>query len=285
MVVLLSLVYWTGQGSPSPVHQDTSVLPTCTAPVTFSPHTCHYPQPYSPLSSCKNKIDGVPVGKHPLVNGSLATDHLIHPSVPWFFLEIHVSGSGGSHWKQWKALWTLAFSSAQIANVKHSLPRCHYRHPSGFGASYFMHWSSFSYWEPFVLPEPCVPATEVALISNNELSALYPEPTSPTEWWFLVCLECLHCGFILVTRTTRSLGANRSLFVHWNGAKVPHPVSKQWISVTFSEMIHHAYCLGGRLPEVFMRILVSFGVSFENLPCSYLVVLMYLCQTLSFGPC
>ena len=135
-------------------------------------------------------------------------------------------------------------------------------------------------------------ATEVALTSDIKLSAFYPEPTSPLERQFhLIChIRALR---IYLRCVTRSRGPNRSLFVHWDEAKMHRPVSKQWISAALSEVIHHAYCQARRClcqPSFYSERGSFLGrncqsVGFGNLPCNYLVVLVYVCQTLSCYCC
>ncbi len=100
--------------------------------------------------------------------------------------------------------------------------------------------------KPVFLPKT---STEVALTSDLEITAFYPDPTNDLERGFhLMCpVRALH---IYLRRTEHSRGANKSLFVHWDEGRAHRPVSKQWISSTLTEVIHSAYCLKGREHEI-----------------------------------
>ncbi len=101
-------------------------------------------------------------------------------------------------------------------------------------------------------------ATEVALTSDIKLSAFYTEPTSPLEqrFHFLCPVHVLH---IYLCPVTCSQGPNRSLFVHWSEAKTHRPVSKQWISAVFSEVIHRLIAGWVNRTVWFVLILTQFG--------------------------
>ncbi len=84
----------------------------------------------------------------------------------------------------------------------------------------------------------------MALSSDLEITAFYPEPTNDLERGFH--LMCLVCALRIYLRCTEhSLGPNRSLFVHWDEGRAHRPVSKRWISSTLTETIRSAYRLKG----------------------------------------
>ena len=73
---------------------------------------------------------------------------------------------------------------------------------------------------PAFLPKT---STEVALSSDLEITAFYPEPASPLERSFhLMCPDpalhiCLRC-------TEHTHRPNKSLFVHWDEGRAHRPV-------------------------------------------------------------
>ena len=100
-----------------------------------------------------------------------------------------------------------------------------------------------------VVPAHCKTSTEVDLSSDLEITAFYPEPTSPLEQGFhLMCLvRALHI-YLRCTKHTR--GHNRSLFVYWNEGRAHCPVLKRWISYCLKEAIHSTYRHKGREHEI-----------------------------------
>ncbi len=101
-------------------------------------------------------------------------------------------------------------------------------------------------------------STEVALTSDIELSAFYAEPTSSLEQRFHFMCP-VHVLQIYLCPVACSRGPYRSLFVHWDEAKTYRPVSKQWISAVFSEVIHRLIAGWVNRTVWFMLILTQFG--------------------------
>ena len=68
-------------------------------------------------------------------------------------------------------------------------------------------------------------STEVALSSDHEIIAFYPEPTNALERGFqLMCpVRALR---IYLRRAEHSRGPNRSLFIHWDEGMAHRPVLK-----------------------------------------------------------
>ncbi len=100
---------------------------------------------------------------------------------------------------------------------------------------------------------------EVALISEIELLAFYPESNSPLERWFHLIYP-VHALRIYLCRVKHSWDANRSLFIHWDKAEAHHPISKEWISASLNEVIHHVFCQGVNRTMLFVPILIPFRV-------------------------
>ncbi len=72
-------------------------------------------------------------------------------------------------------------------------------------------------------------STKVAISSDLEIAAFYPEPTSALKQGFHLMYPV--CALRIYLRCTEhSLWPNRSLFVHWDEGRAHHPVSKRWIS-------------------------------------------------------
>ncbi len=194
----------------------------------------------SSLSSCTNKVDGVLVGRHPLVArwvlGDRAQNPPLHSLVPKWDLSVVLAALIEKPFEPLhqatpqiltlKVLFLLAATSARRVSEIHALcidPPFLIQSPRSF----------------CLVPNPAfLPKTsmEVTLTSDLEITAFYPEPSNDLELGFhLMCLvRALH---IYLRRTEHSRRANRSLFVHWDEGRAHRPVSKRWISSTLTEAI------------------------------------------------
>ena len=90
-------------------------------------------------------------------------------------------------------------------------------------------------------------STGVALSSDLEITAFYPDPINALEWGFhLMCpVRALR---ISLRHTEHFRGPNRSRFIHWDEGSVHCPVSKRWISSY--RAIRSAYRHQGREHEI-----------------------------------
>ncbi len=199
--------------------------------------------------SCTNKVDGVLVGHHPLVARWVLCDSAQNPPqrslVPgWNLLAVLAAliekpfeplRQATPQNLMLKVLFLLAATSACRVSEIQALcihPPFLIQSPRSFRLAP----------NPAFLPKT---STEVALTSDLEITAFYPDPTNDLERGFhLMCP--VHALRIYLRHTEHSRGPNRSLFVHWDEAKAPHPVLKRWISSTLMDAIRSAYHLKGR---------------------------------------
>ena len=169
----------------------------------------------SALSSCTNKVDGVLVGRHPLVARWVLCDRAQNPPRKslvhrWNLLLVlavltvkpfEPLRQGTPQDLTLKMLFLLAVTSALRVSEIHALcidPPFLIQNP----------WSFHLALNPTFLSKT---STEVALFFDLEITAFYPEPTNALEWGFhLMCPVCaLH---IYLRCTEHSHGPNRSLF-------------------------------------------------------------------------
>ncbi len=205
------------------------------------------------LSSCTNKVDGVLVGRHPLVAKWVLGDRAQNPPrrslVPRWNLSVVLAALIEKPFEPLrhasprnltlKVLFLLAATSAHRVFESHALcvdPPFLIQKPRSFCLAL----------NPVFLPKT---TTEVAFSLDLEITAFYPDPTNGLERGFhLMCpVRALR---IYLKCTAHSCGTNRSLFVHWDEAKAQCPVSKQWISSILTEAIRSAYHLKGREHEI-----------------------------------
>ena len=184
----------------------------------------------SALSSCTNKVDGVLVGRHPLVARWVLGDRAQNPPrrslVPRWNLSAVLAALIEKLFEplrqamprnlMLKVLFLLAATSAHRVSEIHALcidPPFLIQNPRSFRLAP----------NPAFLPKT---STEVAFSSDLEITAFYPDPTNDLERGFhLMCLVCaLH---IYLRGTEHSHGTNRSLFIHWDEGKAQRPVSKR----------------------------------------------------------
>ncbi len=146
----------------------------------------------SALSWCTNKVDGVPVGKYPLVAKWNFGNRSLHPPQhslvpPWDLSVILVAFTEKPYEPlhfappkplMLKVLFLIAAASNRSISELHALcidPPFLLENPLSF----------------LLAPNPAFwpkTATEVALTLDIELRAFYPEPICPLERWFqLVC--------------------------------------------------------------------------------------------------
>ncbi len=199
----------------------------------------------SALSSCMNKVDGVLVGRHPLVARWVLCDRAQNPPRRslvhrWNLLLVlavltvkpfEPLRQGTPQDLTLKMLFLLAVTSALRVSEIHALcidPPFLIQNPRSF----------------HLAPNPAFlskTSTEVALSGGDlEITTFYPEPTNALEQGFhLMCpVRALH---IYLIHTEHSCGPNRSLFIHWDEERAHRPVSKRWISSCLSEAIHSGY--------------------------------------------
>ena len=199
----------------------------------------------SALSSCTNKVDGVLVGRHPLVARWVLCDRAQNPPRKslvhrWNLLLVlavltvkpfEPLRQGTPQDLTLKMLFLLAVTSALRVSEIHALcidPPFLIQNPRSF----------------HLAPNPAFlskTSTEVALSGGDlEITTFYPEPTNALEQGFhLMCpVRALH---IYLIHTEHSCGPNRSLFIHWDEERAHRPVSKRWISSCLSEAIHSGY--------------------------------------------
>ena len=221
------LVFSMGKRYPSPVYR--TVL-------SYLQHLQHMRLKHSSilshisaLSSCTNKVDGVLVGCHPLVARWVLGDRAQNPPlrslVPKWDLSVVLAALIEKPFEplrqatprnlMLKVLFLLAATSARRVSEIHALcidPPFLIQNPRSFRLAP----------NPAFLPKT---STEVALTSDLEITAFYPDPTNDLERGFhLMCP--VHALRIYLRCTEHSRGANRSLFVHWDEGRAHRPVSK-----------------------------------------------------------
>ena len=182
----------------------------------------------STLSSCTNKVDGVLVGRHPLVARCVLGDRKgSNPPrrslVPRWNLLVVLAALIEKPFEPLcqakprdltlKVLFLLAATLARRVSEIQPL----------FTNSSFLIQNPQSF---HLAPNP---AFLQALSWDLKITAFYPEPTNTLERVFhLMCpTRALH---IYLRCTEHSHRPNRSLFVHWDEGRTHHPVLKRWIS-------------------------------------------------------
>ncbi len=178
----------------------------------------------SAFSSCMNKVDGVPVGWHPLVARWILGDRSQNPPrrylVPPWDLSVVLAAITEKLLSLYvrlrllmlKTLFLLAAASAHRIFELHALcikPPFLMQNPHSFRLTP----------KPAFLPKT---STEVALSLNIELSSFYQEPYSPLERGLhLMCP--VHGLYIYLQCTVLSRSQNRGLFVPWDEGRGPPP--------------------------------------------------------------
>ncbi len=203
-----------------------------------------------------SKVDGVLVGRHPLVARWVLGDRSHNPPqrsliIPWwnkrFMVLVALTAKPFEPLRQAmpldlmpKVLFLLAVASARRVSEIHALcidppPPFLIQNPRSF----------------HLAPNPrFVPNTsmDVALSSDLEITAFYPEPTSPLEQCLhLMCI--FHALHIYLQSTEHTHGPNRSLFIHWDEGRTHHPVVRWWISSCLMEAVCSAYGHHGLWPS------------------------------------
>ncbi len=166
-----------------------------------------------------NKVDGVLVGHHPLVARWVFGDRAQNPPrrslVPRWDLSVVLAAlieklfeplrQATLRGLTLKVLFLLAATSAHKISEIHALcidPPFLIQNPHSFCMAL----------NPAFLPKTSM---EVALSSDLEITAFYPEPTNTLELGFnLMCP--VHALRIYLRCTEHSRGPNRSLFVYWD---------------------------------------------------------------------
>ncbi len=208
----------------------------------------------SALSNCTDRIEGVPVGKHPLVARWVLGNRSLHPPtrnlVPRWDLSVVLAAIIEPPYEPLrhatlkdltlKTLFLIAAASARRVSELHALctvPPFLIERPGSYTLT----------TNPAFLPKT---ATEVALSSDIELSAFHPNPQTPVERGLRLMCPVRALRYYL--QCTQPLcGNNTALFVHWDEDLAQRPVSKRWISSALTEAIHVAYARMGRSDEIF----------------------------------
>ncbi len=210
----------------------------------------------SALSNCTDRVEGVPVGRHPLVALWVLGNRSLHPPtrtlVPKWDLSVVLAAIIEPPYEplhhatlkdltlKTLSLFLIATASARRVSELHALctvPPFLIERPGSFTLT----------TNPAFLPKT---AMEGVLSSDIELSAFHPAPQSELERGLrLMCPVRALRYYLQCTQPLR--GINTVLFAHWEEDRAPRPVSTHWISSALSEAIHAAIACMGRANEIF----------------------------------